>query len=563
MITRKSCFIAIVAAIWCLPTVSSYAHTDEQGGWDVRSAVDQRDLTSPLLEQAVEQGNHDALRQWGLLGADACVRIRPFLTHEDESVLASALTGVANCRDHSAFRSIVEIAQTHVVEAVRISALRALGFASDEADRPLIAAEVSRLLADNASSDAEKAAAINGLMQSITYAGLTPAQLPALDMNGIVTAAGMRGDHGLQAAYLLSRMNGLSLVVSAEQMLDAFNGDIPSIQKSFLVRALPQFGEPTFAKLFSLARGKDERLALRALSVLGQVNNQNSISVLQETLSSESVHRQQAALASLAAHAENSPSLRQQVISYTNHENGWLAVTALRGLGDWAPELVLEVSQRWLAGEDYYRAFVAMGVLARSEEGRIILNEYAEANSGTIRGREAAIALDPSIEAVEKPRKTPSVRLVQSYLKRQLVLETTRGTICIAPEPVAPYASVNFMLLADAGKMDGMLWHRVISNFVAQAGQSEDLELATWGTIREEWSPNVSHAPGSVGVATAGPDTGSAQFFINTSHNLHLDGRYTVFGHVTGGMKAAYELQEGDVIVRARTERLNAEICAP
>lgn len=555
--------VAIAAILLGYAAAPSYAQTDEQGDWTLRSHVDQRDIDSPLLEKAVEQGNHDALRQWGLMGAEACVRIRPFLNHGIDSIVKSALAGLANCRDQKAFRSINEIAQSHQDEAVRISALRALGFASGEADRPLIASEVSRLLTDNAAGDAEKAAAIYGLMQSVTYAGLSPAQLPALDIAGVVDRAGLSGELGLQASYLLSRMNALSPALSAEEMLDAVNAGTPSIQKSFLVRALPQFGQSIAPTLFSLASGDDERLARRALAMLGQFSDEASLTVLQTALTHSSVHRQQAALASLSNRATNSSALQQQVASYTHHDNGWLAVTALRGMGVWDPEQVLITAKMWLSGEDYYRVFVAMGVLAGSEEGRAALREYADTKSGTIRGREAEIALDPSIESEERPRDTPSIRLVQSYLKRQLVLETTRGSICIAPEPVAPYAAANFMLLADAGKMNGMLWHRVISNFVAQAGQSEDLELATWGTIREEWSPNVSHAPGTVGVATAGPDTGSAQFFINTAHNLHLDGRYTVFGHVTGGMDAAYALQEGDVIIRARTERLTAEICKP
>ena len=71
------------------------------------------------------------------------------------------------------------------------------------------------------------------------------------------------------------------------------------------------------------------------------------------------------------------------------------------------------------------------------------------------------------------------------------------------------------------------------------------------GSIREEWTHVSIHDIGSVGVATAGRDTGGTQFFINTGHNLHLDGRYTVFGRVEEGLSAAFDLHEGDMILEA------------
>ncbi len=272
-----------------------------------------------------------------------------------------------------------------------------------------------------------------------------------------------------------------------------------------------------------------------------------------ETARDGSIPMRQLALSALAGRAPMDTDITQLIAASVADENPWIAVTALRGLNQRSPEEGLRIAETWFAGGDYYKAFSAMGLLAQSDEGKAILEDYASANPDTIRGREAAIALDPSIEGIEKPRKTPSWNTVLSYQSRELELETTRGTVCIAPSHMAPYAAANFMLLADVGKMNGMLWHRVIPNFVAQAGQSEEPELANWGTIREEWGGH--HTPGSVGVATAGRDTGSTQFFINTAYNLHLDSRYTVMGNVISGMDAAMALQEGVVIMRAETVR--------
>ena len=133
--------------------------------------------------------------------------------------------------------------------------------------------------------------------------------------------------------------------------------------------------------------------------------------------------------------------------------------------------------------------------------------------------------------------------------EKRLVFETTRGKIVVAMSPDTPFAAWNFVQLAEYGLLDNIMWHRVIPNFVAQAGARNDLEGRSWGTIREEWGG--THAPYTVGVATAGRDTGSRQFFINTRHNLHLDNRYTVFGKVIEGFDVVDALEEGDWITRA------------
>ena len=69
--------------------------------------------------------------------------------------------------------------------------------------------------------------------------------------------------------------------------------------------------------------------------------------------------------------------------------------------------------------------------------------------------------------------------------------------------------------------------------------------------VRDEVSPR-KHRRGTVGLATTGKDTGGSQFFINLSPNLHLDGRYTLFGEVTRGMDVADKLEVGDKIISAR-----------
>lgn len=551
----KSLYYTVVTGLFITFVVSPGVVLAQAGNADydiVRKAIDQRDVASPLLAPAVTAGDYDALRLWGLNGAEACAMIRPYLARDVPAIKIAALEGLANCRDTEAFSQIAVLAKSSTDTAVRSAALKALAFAAPESARNAHVKLVSGVLAGDA-TDAEKAAALYGLMQSITYAGLSPADLPGLDFDLLLHYAGTPGAVGMQAAYLLSRIAGLGTVYTPDGVMAAITGGAaPGQQYVLAARVMPQFGDAASALLIELASSSDPLLATSALRGFGQLSDAASMGFINKSLSHADPAFRSLAVTALAARDQGDAAITAQVAALTKDENPWVSVTALRGLMQRAPDQAVPAAKAWIAGDNYYRAFVAMGILAQSDEGKAFLQAYADANPETIRGREAAIALDPSIEAIRQPRKTPSASLVQSYMGRQLVLQTKRGMVCIAPLPDAPYAAANFMLLADAGKMDGMLWHRVIPNFVTQAGQSEDFSLSTWGTIREEWGA-PSHEVGTVGVATAGPDTGSAQFFINTAHNLHLDGRYTVFGKVIKGMPVVYALQEGDVIEKAET----------
>lgn len=116
----------------------------------------------------------------------------------------------------------------------------------------------------------------------------------------------------------------------------------------------------------------------------------------------------------------------------------------------------------------------------------------------------------------------------------------------------APGTVANFVRLAEAGFFDGKTFHRVVPNFVAQGGCTRgDGWGSTPETIRSEW-PTLHYQTGSVGVASAGKDTESCQFFITHSPTPHLDGRYTIFAQVIQGMDIAHRIEMGDFIQQVK-----------
>ncbi|MCB9178204.1 MAG: peptidylprolyl isomerase [Flavobacteriales bacterium] len=133
---------------------------------------------------------------------------------------------------------------------------------------------------------------------------------------------------------------------------------------------------------------------------------------------------------------------------------------------------------------------------------------------------------------------------------------TGKGEIIIATDVDAcPGSSLAFDSLVASGYYDGKAFHRVVPDFVVQGGcpRGDGYGGMPW-TLRTEISRKL-FTTGSVGLASAGRDTESCQFFITHSPAPHLDGRYTRFGEVVSGMDVVGRLEVGDVM--ERVERIN------
>ena len=108
------------------------------------------------------------------------------------------------------------------------------------------------------------------------------------------------------------------------------------------------------------------------------------------------------------------------------------------------------------------------------------------------------------------------------------------------------------MNLARTGFFDGVTFHRVVPDFVIQAGDPRgDGEGGPGYTIRDEINQRP-YLRGTVGMALDWEDTGGSQFFITHSPQPHLDARYTVFGRVLSGMDVVDQIQPWDVIRKVR-----------
>jgi len=103
----------------------------------------------------------------------------------------------------------------------------------------------------------------------------------------------------------------------------------------------------------------------------------------------------------------------------------------------------------------------------------------------------------------------------------------------------APITTGNFIKLVDEGFYNGLIFHRVIPNFMVQCGCPHGTGRGGPGyTIRDEFHPDLKHdSKGILSMANAGPNTGGSQFFITVAPTPWLDGKHSIFGKVIEGME--------------------------
>jgi peptidyl-prolyl cis-trans isomerase B (cyclophilin B) len=130
-------------------------------------------------------------------------------------------------------------------------------------------------------------------------------------------------------------------------------------------------------------------------------------------------------------------------------------------------------------------------------------------------------------------------------------ITTAKGTIRLQLfDDKTPKTCANFEKLAGQGFYDGLTFHRVIPDFMVQAGcPNGDGRGGPGYTFEDEFHPELTHAgPGTLSMANSGPNTNGSQFFITHVATPWLDGKHSVFGTVLEGQDVVDSITTGDVM---------------
>jgi cyclophilin family peptidyl-prolyl cis-trans isomerase len=250
-----------------------------------------------------------------------------------------------------------------------------------------------------------------------------------------------------------------------------------------------------------------------------------------------------------------------------------LADTTLRpDPSDWLSlESTLEQSRRYAVTADRVPdvRLAAVGVAerfpARPEMVRFLVDscqdpEYLVRHAAVATLRAVGRTPPRAAEPVETDRSDFEYAAILAWAQEDhwARIETAEGTITVRLlSREAPLTCWNFAELAAQGFFDRSRWHRVVPDFVLQAGCSRgDGYGGSERAIRCEIT-SQPFAAGVLGMALSGKDTGTSQFFLTHSEQPHLDGRYTAFGVIERGREVADRVDQGANLwsIRVTSER--------
>jgi cyclophilin family peptidyl-prolyl cis-trans isomerase len=148
-----------------------------------------------------------------------------------------------------------------------------------------------------------------------------------------------------------------------------------------------------------------------------------------------------------------------------------------------------------------------------------------------------------------KQYSSPPEMSIDPNLTYSATIKTAGGDIVLRLyADKAPNTVNNFVFLARDGYYDGVIFHRVIENFMAQTGDPTGAGTGGPGyKFEDEFHPDLRHdGPGVLSMANSGPGTNGSQFFITHIETDWLDDKHSVFGYVSSGMEVVLAIPVRD-----------------
>ena len=177
-------------------------------------------------------------------------------------------------------------------------------------------------------------------------------------------------------------------------------------------------------------------------------------------------------------------------------------------------------------------------------------------------------------ETSKKPKKKPASTVTKTHVTEEGIfatIATNKGDITLQLEySKAPVTVANFISIAEGnnpfvtdqklkGKpfYDGLKFHRVINDFMIQTGDPTGSGAGGTGyAFKDEFVSDLKFDKGGIlAMANSGPATNASQFFITHKDTPWLNGKHTIFGHVTAGMDVVNKITQGDVMTKVTITR--------
>jgi cyclophilin family peptidyl-prolyl cis-trans isomerase/HEAT repeat protein len=368
----------------------------------------------------------------------------------------------------------------------------------------------------------------------------------------------------------LEASNAFGALVTTEHvelLLDLVSNSVAAIRAAAL-QALARVDPATFlTALASLDADREWSVRVAMANALGTLPSAQSLPRLTVMLLDPDQKVIPAVLAALAS--SKATGVDGVLLDRLANPDLSVRVAAANALADLkiaAAAQPLADAYRRAATEDSYTArAAALGALARLDPAAAqpVLMEALKDRDWAVRVRALTLLKEQKVtgqDAAARPATAGRTvtdpqwqAIVNPPYSPRAFIDTDKGTIELELAVIdAPLTVANFIALARKGFFRNNAIHRLVPDFVVQAGDPRgDGEGGPGYTIRDELN-ELPYLRGTVGMALDWEDTGGSQFFITHSPQPHLDARYTVFGRVVNGMDVVDRLVQWDVIRNVR-----------
>lgn len=538
------------------------------------STTDQRVVDTAVIDAALASA-HPATRARGLLAIGQLKararfpQLRQHLLDGDTAIAANAAFAIGIAKDSSGVLALAR-ALGGAADPVAREAAWSLGELGEAGRTVLTVALGDRLANPRRESPlaqrdpAVRAAAVLALnkLRPVPVSALTPW---LADSSAEVARA---------AAYVVGRVR----VAGALRPLLALRSSPDEETRQHVARALGRatagdsLAELAKAALLELVKDASERVRINAVRSLESFGPSVSASVLPlmrdpvgnvRVAASEGIGevlQRDAPLWQTAWDADTSLTVRRTLLAQARRNGVALASG---------------IEQQWATNADWQYRVAALGEAAASgaanggnasaavQRDTALARKLMTDSDGRVQ-RAARQRLGIRDTTARRARNAPPVarpladyaRLVRDWMvpgakQPRAVIETDRGRVVVElAAREAPLVVEAFVRLARTGAYRNTIFHRVVPNFVVQDGDVGGDGGGDAGfSLRESWT-RLRHGRGCLGLATAGPDTGGSQYYLCHSPQPHLDGGYTVFGHVLEGFDVMDRIVQGDRMLR-------------
>jgi cyclophilin family peptidyl-prolyl cis-trans isomerase/HEAT repeat protein len=391
------------------------------------------------------------------------------------------------------------------------------------------------------------------------------------DQTSVPVLTKMVTDRAITGPLRQEAMTALGTLIDQrgiDLLLDLVSDPVPAVRGSAFT-ALARLEPSTFLSVLAgLESDADWNVRVAVATGLGSLPSEQGVPRLTVMLQDRDNRVIPAVLNALVA--SKAQGLDKVLIDRLRSDDFVVRATAANGLAEikapGAAQALTEAYKASAGGDVTYVARgAALSALAKLDPAaaRPMLEDALDDRDWAVRVRARQLLAEQSVTGVDdkmrpaaagRPVDSPDwLAIVAPKFSPRAFIDTDKGSIELELTVLdAPLTVSNFIALARKGFFNNIQIHRVVQDFVIQDGDPRgDGEGGPGYTIRDEINQHP-YLRGTVGMALDWQDTGGSQFFITHSPQPHLDGRYTVFGHVVNGMDVVDRLVPGDSIRRVR-----------